>query len=100
MVKRAVIIVLGLALVAGACGKSNSAKAATVGVQVDAKRAGLPVAFTAYFPDQVTVHAGDTVDFTEVFSGEPHTVTLGTLVSSGLDAYDKASVGKPPGSVD
>src|SRR2546427_2666609 len=60
------------------CG--GGAKAETFPVQVDGKSSAFNFEATAYFPDQVTVHPGDTVDFTSVFRGEPHTVTFGTLV--------------------
>jgi len=36
--------------------------------------------FPAYFPKQVTVHPGDAVVFKQSWSGEPHTVTMGTAV--------------------
>ena len=39
----------------------------------------------AYFPDTVNVHPGDTVHFKQAWNGEPHSVTLGTLVEKGLD---------------
>ena len=37
-----------------------------------------------YYPNEFTVHAAATVDFNSVVSGEPHTVTFGTLVDQGL----------------
>ncbi|MDP8961108.1 MAG: hypothetical protein M3N32_05770 [Actinomycetota bacterium] len=37
-------------------------------------------AFLAYFPKDVQVHAGDTVVFRQEWTGEPHSVTMGTLV--------------------
>src|SRR5207248_1477458 len=43
-----------------------------------------------YYPNTLKVHAGDTIDFKEVWSGEPHTVTMGKLVDAGLAAQDKA----------
>ncbi|MDQ3973289.1 MAG: hypothetical protein M3276_02950, partial [Actinomycetota bacterium] len=36
--------------------------------------------FLAYFPDQVSVHPGDTVVFRQEWTGEPHSVTMGTQV--------------------
>jgi plastocyanin len=36
--------------------------------------------FAAYFPRTITVRAGDTLAFKAAFTGEPHTITLGTLV--------------------
>ena len=54
----------------------------TFSVTVDASNASFPIAADAYFPDHLQVHPGDTIRFNEVFSGEPHTVTLGTLVDA------------------
>ena len=54
----------------------------TVGVDASSKTS--QVGFTAYFPNEVTLHPGDTVDFESHFNGEPHTVTFGTLVDQGL----------------
>ena len=39
----------------------------------------------AYFPDTVNVHPGDTVHFKQAWNGEPHSVTMGTLVDEGLN---------------
>lgn len=61
---------------------------ATFDVQVDAAFDSFTVAALAYFPSELTVHPGDTVDFSSVFSGEPHTVTFGTLVTDGLANSD------------
>jgi plastocyanin len=61
---------------------------ATYDVQVDAAFESFTVAALAYFPNELTVHPGDTVDFTGIFSGEPHTVTFGTLVTDGLASSD------------
>jgi plastocyanin len=99
--RRGVIaLVVALALVAAACGdddsdttaKANTSTSAvskgggasTYDVSVDHKTDGFNLAATAYFPNKLTVHAGDTVDFKSVFTGEPHTVTFGTLVDAGL----------------
>lgn len=38
----------------------------------------------AYFPSTLTAHPGDTVEFKLDDTGEPHTVTFGTLVDAGL----------------
>lgn len=107
--RRAILVlVVGLGLVAGACGSSKKAATtattaggATTGpqmrsVEVDGKTDKFNGAFLAYFPNQVTVRPGDTVDFHSVFNGEPHTVTMGTLVETGLAAAQKADPNGPP----
>jgi plastocyanin len=82
-----------------ACGSSSSG-GATRAVQVDGTTDKYNGAFLAYFPKQVTVHPGDTVDFHENWTGEPHTVTMGTLVEDGLKAIQAAGPaaqqGPPP----
>ena len=40
--------------------------------------------FIKYFPDSIQVHAGDTVIFSQDWTGEAHTVTLGTMVDESL----------------
>src|SRR6266404_3618797 len=90
--------VLVVALLATACGKSKSSSstATTAGggggkvtVGVDAKSDTVKAAYTAFFPNEVTLHPGDTVDFKGNWTGEPHTVTFGTLIDTGLAAADK-----------
>src|SRR5947199_643756 len=87
---------LGLA----ACGGSKSSGAQSRAVQVDGTTDKFNAGFIRYFPQRVTVHPGDSVDFHENWSGEPHTVTMGTLVESGLkavkDAGPNAQNGPPP----
>lgn len=41
--------------------------------------------FLEYFPRQITVRPGDTVEFKQTWSGEPHSVTMGTLVDEALN---------------
>ena len=75
---------------------SPAAEAQTFTVNVDAKTDKFNLATLAYFPNELSVHPGDTVEFKEIFTGEPHTVTFGTLVDAGLAAVDK--MGPPGGS--
>lgn len=66
----------------------------TLPVSVDARPDDFSASFFAYFPSDVTARPGDTVEFTSVFSGEPHTVALGKVIDEALTAF--ASV--PPGT--
>ena len=77
-------VVLVIGLVAPACSSGPQRRT----VLVDNQATGLNAAFLAYFPNNVTVHPGDTVDFKEMWTGEPHSVTMGTLVDAGLAAQD------------
>jgi plastocyanin len=70
---------------------------ATYDVQVDATTSAFNMATIAYFPSAIAVHPGDTVRFTAVDRGEPHTVTFGTLVEDALAALAKVPKGAPPG---
>lgn len=91
------LLLPGLAVVIGACAKGAGSSADQVHtVSVDARTPRLNGAFLAYFPNQVTVHPGDTVAFRSVYNGEPHTVTMGTLVESGLAAARHSDPQGPP----
>jgi plastocyanin len=56
---------------------------------IDYKHDDFSSAFLAYFPSQVTVHPGDTVEFKNSWSGEPHTVTMGSIVDALFNDYLK-----------
>jgi plastocyanin len=78
----AVVALVGLGL--GACGGSGGSSGDGGGehrrVLVDYKHDQFAGSFLSYFPKRVKVHAGDTVEFRQYWSGEPHSVTMGTLV--------------------
>jgi plastocyanin len=83
----------------GASGGSTTTEASdgaqTVDVQVDADTSGTQLAFTSYFPNELTLHPGDTINFDSNFTGEPHTVTFGTLVDQGLAKIDPNAEDEP-----
>jgi plastocyanin len=103
--KALIAIVVGLALIATGCGKSKKSSkksskamaeaAATRTVNVDGQTDKFNGAFLAYFPNEVQVRPGDTVDFKEIWTGEPHSVTMGTLVEAGLSAQKAAPPNGP-----
>lgn len=64
-------------------------------IGVDAKTDEFELATTAYFPKAVTAHPGDTLTFESVWTGEPHTVTFGTLVDDGLAKADPEAEAPP-----
>jgi plastocyanin len=94
------VVVAVFSLGAAACGSSGSSGAQTRAVQVDNTTDKFNGSFLQYFPKDVAVHPGDTVDFHENWTGEPHTVTMGTLVEDGLKAVEAAGPnaqnGPPP----
>ncbi len=63
-------------------------QAATIPVQIDGKVPDYNGFFLAYFPQQVQAHPGDTVQFSLVDTGEPHTVTFGTLADAAVQQFD------------
>jgi plastocyanin len=90
MWKQVVIALAVIGVVAATACKSSGTKAQVFGVQVDGKASGFAATFAAYFPNDVQAHPGDTVQFTSVFSGEPHTVTLGKDVDDIFALFAKA----------
>jgi plastocyanin len=81
--RRTVLIVLTLtgALVLPACGGGGNGAGSGAGhtVLVDYNHDEFAGSFLAYFPRSVSVHPGDTVTFKQAWTGEPHSVTMGTL---------------------
>ncbi|MGH9281924.1 MAG: cupredoxin domain-containing protein [Acidimicrobiales bacterium] len=79
----------------GSGGQAAAGGPVTVPVSVDAQPDEFSASFFSYFPRQLTARPGDTVEFTSDFSGEPHTVALGTLVNEGLTAFKALPAGTP-----
>ena len=96
-------MLVGVAMVAGCTSApvapqgGQGTAGATYDVQIDASTPAFNLATTIYFPNELRVHPGDTVRFTAVDRGEPHTVTLGTLVEDALAAIAKIPKDAPPG---
>lgn len=97
------MVVAVLALIAVGCGKSSnktssgttSTTAAAAGpkqyaVQLDGKADAFNGEFANFFPNTLSVHPGDTLQFNlPRFSGVPHTVTFGTLVDKAVAKIDE-----------
>jgi plastocyanin len=64
-------------------------------VLVDGHQADSPVAFSAFFPRVVRIHAGDTVVFHPQYSGLPHTVAFGRAVDRALGRIDAIAASDP-----
>src|SRR5581483_9813463 len=92
--RRAGLALVAIALIAAGCTKSAAPETKTV--LVDNKASGFVGSFLAYYPSALKVHAGDTIDFKEMWSGEPHTVSMVTLVEAGLKAMDGAPQNAAP----
>ena len=90
MLKRFGLAAVTVALLAAiACGGGGGTKAVVFTVEVDGKTT-FAASFIAYFPNDVQAHPGDTVDFHNNFSGEPHSVTLGTDVDDVFSVIAQA----------
>ena len=85
-VTRGVLALAPLAAVAAACGGSDGSSegAQTRTVQVDYRSDEAATSMFDYFPKQVRVRPGDTVEFKQAWTGEPHSVTMGTFVDDKI----------------
>jgi plastocyanin len=77
--------------------EAAAAEAQTFTVQVDGRAPDVNSSHLAFFPREVSVHAGDTVAFQWVDTGEPHTVTFGQMVDDAVASMEGADPeGEPP----
>jgi plastocyanin len=97
------VVLSALALLFAACAtkQTPSKSAASQGaqtrtVQVDWRPKEIVGSALAYFPNQVEVRPGDTVDFKQNYTGEPHSVTFGTLVDAVIPAAQKLGPNAQP----
>jgi plastocyanin len=59
-------------------------------VDIDGAADTFNAVFMAFFPDSLAVHPGDAVTFRlRAFSGQPHTVTMGTLVDAAAKRLEE-----------
>ncbi|HVL89197.1 MAG TPA: plastocyanin/azurin family copper-binding protein [Actinomycetota bacterium] len=103
--RNATIVAVALTLVGAACSTDKPAgspdgdgkKSATYTVQVDSHKPASEFGtyFSKFFPGEVKVRAGDSIDFKLNWSGEPHSVTFGTLVDAGAEKLDPTSREEP-----
>ena len=73
----ALLAVIGLPACGGGTGSGGGENRT---VLVDYNHDEMASNFLAYYPRSVSVHPGDTVTFKQAWTGEPHSVTMGTLV--------------------
>jgi plastocyanin len=76
------LVACAVALATAAC---SGGSRDTVTILVDYSHDEFATQFMKYFPDRIQVHPGDTITFRQTWTGEPHTVTLGTLVHDVLE---------------
>ena len=78
----AVLVVLFALVALPACGDDGgggSGSGENRTVLVDYNHDEIAASFLTYFPRSISVHPGDTITFKQAWTGEPHSVTLGTL---------------------
>lgn len=75
-----------LAVLATACSSSGDSSSGPVTrtVRVDHNFDEFAATFAAYFPQEVEARPGDTIAFEQAWTGEGHSVTLGTLVDKAV----------------
>ena len=101
--RRLLCLLAVISLVAAGCGDDDDENAGTtdttaaeggpskVTVNVDANAKDPAMFALAYFPAQVTVHPGDTVVYKSSFTGEPHSITFGSLITPAIEAVENAT---------
>ena len=77
-----------------ACGNSTGSTA-TRTVLADYNVAGLSNGYQAFFPRFISAHPGDTIRFRQAWTGDPHTVTLGTTVDHAMAPVLPYLAGRP-----
>jgi plastocyanin len=89
-------------MILAACGSDDDSGSASGGdgqtfkVRVDPKPDEFNASFLHYFPDRVKAHPGDTIEYSADFTGEPHTVSFGSMLKPLLDLAEKYKDTEPP----
>jgi plastocyanin len=77
----ALLCLIGGALLLTSCSGSQAAgDGESRQVLVDYVHDEVASSFLLYFPRNITLHPGDTAEFRQEWTGEPHSVTMGTMV--------------------
>ncbi|MGH9226345.1 MAG: cupredoxin domain-containing protein [Acidimicrobiales bacterium] len=84
--KRLGICFVALCLLVTGCGGSGDdySRAITRTVRVDWNFDEVAVSFLGYYPQVIEVRPGDTLNFRQAWSGEGHSVTMGTMVDEAI----------------
>src|SRR5687768_9430270 len=83
--RRVVAVCLTIALAGAGCLPGASARERLV--RVDFQQDEFASFYWRYFPSTIDAHPGDTVVFDQQWTGEPHTVTLGTIFDEALPKF-------------
>ena len=102
--RRALVATTAVALIVAACTTpgtttpdGGTGSGVTYDVQVDATIPAFNLEAFSYFPNELKAHPGDTIRFTSIDRGEPHTVTFGTLIDDAVKAMAQVPKDAPPG---
>lgn len=87
------VVVSLLALLLTSCGGDGGGSASGTGeersVLVDFRYDEYAAAFLQYYPEKLKVRPGDTVQFRQAWTGEPHSVTFGKVVDDFIEIFPK-----------
>jgi len=78
------LVALSLLLVGCSSSTSGGPNALTRTVLVDYNHDEFAGSFLSYFPQVIEVRQGDTINFKQAWTGEAHSVTMGTLVDAAV----------------
>lgn len=81
---RQLLLAAAAVLIAGCAGLIGAGGADERTVLVDYDHDQVASTFVAYFPNNVTVHPGDEIMFRQQWTGEGHSVTMGTIVDEAF----------------
>lgn len=84
--RRVAAALLAIAALGAGCGSSDGPQDRIV--RVDHRNDEFASYYWRYFPQTIEAHPGDTLVFRTEWTGEPHTVTFGTLVDRALPRVD------------
>ncbi len=96
MTKILAAVALAATLLAGCGGGGGSAGGGNAGgeertVLVDFRHDEFAAAFLQYYPEHLEVRPGDTVQFRQAWTGEPHSVTFGKIVDDFIDLFPQVA---------
>ena len=90
------ILLVVVCLFAGAltsCGGDDGSGASGDGeersVLVDFRHDEFAAAFLQYYPEKLKIRPGDTIQFRQAWTGEPHSVTFGKVVDDFIEIFPK-----------
>jgi plastocyanin len=72
-----------------ACGSGSGGDSDSLTIQVDYAHDEFAGSLFGFFPNKVTVNPGTTLKFKQTWTGEPHTVTMGTRVTELAKPFKK-----------